>query len=390
MAARIYTKYKVQSPRKKSGGGNRSLLALLVLAGLAWVWWNHRETALRPDGRATPGTNQVAPAPLPQIRRLTPTNAVGSTVAVTIRTATPPASPLVATSAPPAVFSPRTPRSAYEAQLALARRGISAGSIDGALGSQTRAALRAFQAQEHLPVTSALDSATKTRLLLIEPPERFYTVTSNDLARLGPGGSTWLAKSRQKRMDYENVLELVAEKGQAHPNLIRLLNPQINWSNVVADTVVTIPNVQFPPVRRRASVVRIHLLDKFLEAFDSETNLLAHFPCSIARRVEKRPSGQLFVEEVALNPTYRFDPEIFPESAEGRRLGRPLIIPPGPNNPVGTAWIGLNLPGYGIHGTPRPEEVGRTESHGCFRLANWNAEYLAQMVKGGTPVIVEP
>ena len=66
-----------------------------------------------------------------------------------------------------------------------------------------------------------------------------------------------------------------------------------------------------------------------------------------------------------------------------------LILPPGPNNPVGVAWISLDLPGYGIHGTPSPEHVGRTESHGCFRLANWNAEYLLRLVNVGTPVYVE-
>jgi lipoprotein-anchoring transpeptidase ErfK/SrfK len=65
------------------------------------------------------------------------------------------------------------------------------------------------------------------------------------------------------------------------------------------------------------------------------------------------------------------------------------MIPPGPNNPVGTAWIGLNKQGYGIHGTPHPEEVGRTESHGCFRLSNWDAEYLSQLVAVGTPVNID-
>jgi lipoprotein-anchoring transpeptidase ErfK/SrfK len=66
------------------------------------------------------------------------------------------------------------------------------------------------------------------------------------------------------------------------------------------------------------------------------------------------------------------------------------MLPPGPNNPVGVAWVGLNRSGYGIHGTPKPEEVGRTESHGCFRLANWNAEYFAQLVSIGTTVFIDP
>jgi lipoprotein-anchoring transpeptidase ErfK/SrfK len=155
-------------------------------------------------------------------------------------------------------------------------------------------------------------------------------------------------------------------------------------------TSIRLPNIEYPQVNSKAAFVRISLASKFLEGFDSTTNLLAHFPCSIAQRVEKRPAGELHVSVIAPNPNYSFDPEVFPESAEARGLGRKLIIPPGPNNPVGTAWIGLDKPGYGIHGTPRPEEVGRTESHGCFRLANWNAEYLSRLVWVGMPVYVEP
>jgi lipoprotein-anchoring transpeptidase ErfK/SrfK len=136
--------------------------------------------------------------------------------------------------------------------------------------------------------------------------------------------------------------------------------------------------------------VRISLAQRRLEALDAASNLVAFFPCSIGRVAEKRPVGELRVAVVAPNPNYTFDPDVFPESEEGRRLGRKLILPPGPNNPVGTAWIGLSRAGYGIHGNPSPEQVGRTESHGCFRLANWNAEYLARLVTVGTPVWIEP
>jgi len=131
------------------------------------------------------------------------------------------------------------------------------------------------------------------------------------------------------------------------------------------------------------------LAEKILERFDANTNLLAHFPCSIAHSVSKRPVGGLRVAILAPDPNYTFDPEIFPESAEARQLKTKLVLPPGPNNPVGVAWIGLDRPRYGIHGTPNPEQVGRTESHGCFRLANWNAEFLLKLVTVGTPVIVE-
>jgi len=247
-----------------------------------------------------------------------------------------------------------------------------------------------FEQKENLLVTGDLGASTKSRLLLLRPPFTNYTVTRDDLARLRPLGQTWLEKSQQDRLDYETILELVAEKAQAHPNLIQHLNPAVDWTNIVVGTSVMIPSVERTPIREKAAVARIHLENRTLQVFDENTNLLAHFPCSIAAFAEKRPAGELHIAVIAPNPNYTFDPENFPESAEARELNRKLILPPGPNNPVGTVWIGLDKPGYGIHGTPRPEQVGRAESHGCFRLANWNAEYFSQLAWVGMPVYVEP
>jgi len=290
---------------------------------------------------------------------------------------------------PPGVF-PRPVQNVFEAQLALARQGISSGSLDAVIGSQTRSALRVFQQKARLPVTGELDAATKERLLLATHLYTTCTVTTNDLARLQPLSSTWLGKSQQTALDYENLLELVAEKSHSHPNLIRRLNPSIVWTNVAAGTAVQVPDVTYADAGAKAAFATISLGGKVLEAFDASTNLLAHFPCSIAQHVEKRPIGELHVAAIAPNPNYTFDPDVFPESAEARQLKTKLILPPGPNNPVGVAWISLDKPGYGIHGTPSPEQVGRTESHGCFRLANWNAEYLIKLAWVGMPVYVEP
>jgi len=287
-------------------------------------------------------------------------------------------------------FIPRPAQNVFEVQLALARIGISPGSVDGVAGPKTRLALIAFQLKEDLPMTGALDPSTKSRLLLNSPPFTNYTVTADDLARLRRLGKSWLEKSKQDRLDYETILELVAEKAQSHPDLVRQLNPSVNWTNVEAGTFITVPNVERPLVREKAALARIHLEARTLQVFGESTNLLAHFPCSIAAFADKRPVGELHVATVALNPNYTFDPDNFPESAEARELNRKLVLPPGPNNPVGTVWIGLDKPGYGIHGTPRPEQVGRAESHGCFRLANWNAEFFAHLVWAGMPVFVEP
>jgi lipoprotein-anchoring transpeptidase ErfK/SrfK len=387
--------------------------SLAGLSVLGWVFWHAGQTRI-PDANA-PKKERAAEVRIPSKTAVTsaiprlPASAASLPVASNLPAPAVPAAPavtnpspptLVATNFPPVIDKEPPPESAevlrpvqnlFEAQIALARQGISSGSIDGVLGSQTRAALRVYQQQQKITPTGTLDVATKTRLFLSAPATTNYTITPEDLDRLMVIPKTWLGKSEQKRLDYETILELVAEKAHAHPNLIRRLNPGLAWTNgVPAGTTVVVPAPDYPPCKGKASYARIHLAAKTLEVFDPADHLLAHFPCSVARQVEKRPVGQLQVVTVVTNPNYVFKPEIFPESAEARELGRRLVLPPGPNNPVGVAWVGLNRSGYGIHGTPKPEEVGRTESHGCFRLANWNAEYFAQLVSIGTTVFIDP
>lgn len=258
------------------------------------------------------------------------------------------------------------------------------------MGSQTRAAIRAFQQQTGLPVTGEIDATTKASMWLAEPPLTNYVVAAEEVARLRPVPTNWLGKSQAPALDYETLLELAAERGWAYQRFTRSLNPTVGWTAVASGTVLQIPNVRPPRFGEKAAQVRIFLAQRMLQAFDQSGQLMVHFPCSIARRVDKRPIGELRVAVLVPDPDYTFDPEIFTESEEGRQLGRRLRIPPGPNNPVGLAWIGLSLPGYGIHGTPDPEKVGRTESHGCFRLANWNARLLLELAWEGMPVLVEP
>jgi lipoprotein-anchoring transpeptidase ErfK/SrfK len=285
---------------------------------------------------------------------------------------------------------PRPVTTWLEAQIELARRVISCGPIDGVGGAQSVAALRAFQENEELPVTGQLDPATRARLELASPPLTQMMLTPQDLAGLQPLSPTWLGKSQQTSLAFETALELVAERTHAHPALIRQLNPAVDWAGITPATPVTVPAVGRVSALAKAAQLHISLGDHVLEARDDAANLIAHFPVSIARNVEKRPVGELHVTVIIPNPDYTFDPDVFPESEEARELGRKLILPPGPNNPVGVAWVGLDRPGYGIHGTPSPEQVGRTESHGCFRLANWDASTLVDLVWVGLPVFVDP
>lgn len=354
------------------------MVLVILIAGGFYFFWRHEHSQKAFARQAVTNLN----GPDKAINA-----AVAASLAKPVSSPSPSSQPLAISQQSPSDF-PRPVRDVLEAQIALARRAISPGSIDGKLGSQTHEAISVFQEAENLAVTGELDDLTKSNLTLNAPILTSYTVTTNDLDSLQPLGATWLAKSGQTALAYETELELVAEKSHSSPTLIQKLNPQVDWSNVSAGTVLQIPDVAYPDADGKAAFVVIHLSDRYLEAFDQQTNLLVHFPCSIAKKVEKRPVGELHVTVIIQNPNYTVDPELFPESDELQKIGHKLVLPPGPKNPVGVAWMGLDKPGYGMHGTPNAQEVGRTESHGCFRLANWDAEYLSQLVWVGMPVEV--
>jgi lipoprotein-anchoring transpeptidase ErfK/SrfK len=393
MARRVYKLHLVQGRRR---GGVRRRGWLVPLAGVAFTalvlaggWWLGGQSPVTLPSphppAARPSPSAVAPAlvpvaPVPAVAESRPRPATSAVPVVIARQP----QPTVATA------GGRPVKDVLEAQLALDRLGISCGSIDGVMGPQTRAALEVFQRTRRLPVTGELDAATRAALFIAEPVFTEYTVTAADLGGLRTLGRTWTEKAAQDRLGYESLLEQLAERSHASPNLLRRLNPGVDWSQLQPGASVNVLRVEAPPDAGRAAQVRVRLAARALQAFDTEGRLLAHFPCSIAARMDKRITGQLRVTVLAPDPDYTFDPALFPESAEARHQSGRLMIPPGPNNPVGTAWIGLDRPGYGIHGTPQPEQVGRTESHGCFRLANWNAERLLRLAWVGMPVIVEP
>jgi lipoprotein-anchoring transpeptidase ErfK/SrfK len=270
-------------------------------------------------------------------------------------------------------------------QTLLDRRHFSCNCVDGFWGARTEIALMTWQTVNGLPVTGVPDADVLERLGGGADVLTVYTVTPNDLAAVGPVPSAWEDKARLKAMTYETVQEMLAERGHTSQKALERLNPAVNWPNPPPGTEVVLPDCSYEKPEKAGSI-RITLTRREITVFNSEGRLIALFPCSIARDKNHRPAGEMRVTAVAPNPNYTYDPQLFNPGSKNR--GK-LLIPPGPNNPVGMAWIGLSLQGYGMHGTPVPEHIGRAESRGCFRLANWNAIKLLNMVETGTPVIIE-
>jgi lipoprotein-anchoring transpeptidase ErfK/SrfK len=273
-------------------------------------------------------------------------------------------------------------RRAVAWQIALDRRTFSPGLIDGLIGPKTRLATRAFQRVRDLPETGELDVATWFALE-VDPEHalREHTVTADDLTHVGPTATGWKAKSRLERLGYPSNLAAVAERFHCSKGLLRQLNPGMT-DPVVGDRL-TVPNVDAARAAARADSLTIDMNEKTIRAVDDDGRLVGLFHCSVARHKEKRPTGKAEVVNIARDPVYTFNPRMWPEV---RDVHETLRIPPGPTNPVGLCWIGLSLRGYGIHGTPNPELIGKTGSHGCFRLTNWDALHLAKMVRPGTAI----
>ena len=273
-------------------------------------------------------------------------------------------------------------------QICLDRRGFSPNAMDGQVGEKTRSALVAYCAAKGLP--PPMPGGIERAFLKYFPSETnlFVTVevTPEDIAMLVKIPESPAKKASLSNMGYESLIEMFAERGHVTQHTLRRLNPGIVWTNVAAGTKIKLPEVSPVAIEDKAALVKVSLSKFTITALDAARKPIASYPCSIAKNKSKRPPpGEIKIITQIANPNYTYTPDFTPK---GRKPTR-HVFAPGPNNPVGTVWLGLSIPGYGIHGTPTPERIGRAESHGCFRLANWNAEKLYELVKPGTRVLIE-
>lgn len=268
-------------------------------------------------------------------------------------------------------------------QVFLDREGISPGVVDGRLGDNVNKAIAAWQEMTGETIDPNNSEDIMRRLSYSGGmPIGDYTITAADAA--GPYVASipddYAHKAQLPALSYTSTSEKLAEQFHMDEGYLKALNPNADFT--IPGTIIKVVN---PGQVKTGEVTRI-IADKARKqvfAYGPDGKLVSAYPATIGSSDTPSPTGNHTVARIALNPGYTYNPKINFTQGENKEI---LQIPPGPNGPVGTVWIALSKPTYGIHGTPEPSKIGKTNSHGCIRLTNWDATELAKMVKPGTTV----
>ncbi|AVC49487.1 lipoprotein-anchoring transpeptidase ErfK/SrfK [Rhizobium leguminosarum] len=265
-------------------------------------------------------------------------------------------------------------------QVLLDRAGASPGVIDGLSGENVNKAVAGFEAMNDLPVDGRLDAEVVSRLEGNAPIVESYVVSADDAKGLVDKiPEDYGEKAKMQSLGYTSVAEKLSERFHMGIDLVNALNPASQFAP--GDTVwVVTPG---PPREGKVKTIEANKKTGQVLAFAGDGSLLAVYPATIGSEDNPAPSGKHKVKGVARMPVYRYDPK---RNFKQGKNDKVLTIPKGPNGPVGTVWIDLTEPTYGIHGTPEPKLIDKVGSHGCVRLTNWDAEELAGMVKPGVLV----
>jgi lipoprotein-anchoring transpeptidase ErfK/SrfK len=271
------------------------------------------------------------------------------------------------------------------AQILLARAHFSCGEIDGRYGANLRGAIEDFQTAHGLGVSGIVEQGTWKILNTDTAPALVrVAITPEDVAGpFLPVPEDMMEKAKLPALSYSSALEALAEKYRASPALLKKLNPGSAFDR--AGEEILAPNV-IVAAPEKASSVAVSKSRRSVVALDAAGKILSRYPATSGSEHDPLPIGRWKIQGVGHDPPFHYNPELFwdAKGSDGK-----TVIPPGPNNPVGVAWIDLSKPHYGIHGSPEPSQIGKTQSHGCIRLTNWDVAELSRMVGPGTPAILE-
>lgn len=323
---------------------------------------------------------------------------------------TAPADPYAFAVQPEPANQPQRADSILQAQVALDRTGFSPGVIDGKEGMSFTDALRGFQQARGLPESGKYDEATAKALLGDNPQPATWLVRIPEGFAKGPFFAIPKDLNDQAKLPalgYRNLLERLAERFHTRPEALLALNPAN--TKVGPGAIIRVPAIANQPVARiegddrgwgetlaslavaagqtQADHIVVDKSEGLLKVYDDKDQLIAQFPATMGSQHDPLPIGDWTIKGVSRNPDFHYNPDLFWDADESDKKA---LLKPGPNGPVGVVWIDLSKPHYGIHGTPEPQNIGRTESHGCIRLTNWDAARLAQMVKVGTKAHFQP
>jgi lipoprotein-anchoring transpeptidase ErfK/SrfK len=265
-------------------------------------------------------------------------------------------------------------------EILLDRAGASPGVIDGFDGDNLRKAVRAFETMADLPVDGKAGAEVIGKLQTDGPVIGGYTITDKDIAQLVPEIPTDYAEmAKLKFLGYTRITEELGERFHMDEDLLKALNPQAKFEAGEQIAVAAFG----PDKEGQVAKIEADKTDRQLRAYDADGKLLVAYPATIGSEDNPSPAGSHLVDAIVQMPNYTYNPDVnFKQGNNSEKL----IIPPGPNGPVGAVWIDLTEPTFGIHGTPEPSKIDKTNSHGCVRLTNWDAEELSKMVAKGVPV----